>query len=183
MTEPVAVPPARPDTRSTVSDAEIAAGVICLMCGVAGSGKTTWAQQLEARGLVRLSIDEEIWRRFGRYGVDYQPDRYGELQEAAQRHLDIELEDLLRAGSATVLDLSFWQRTQRERYKALIARYGRPWKLLVLRVERAALRRRLEARRQRFDANAALPISEDLLDSYLAGFEWPHGEGEIILPT
>lgn len=56
-----------------VSDAEITAGVVCLMCGVAGSGKTTVAQQLEARGMVRLSVDEEIWSRFGRYGLDYPP--------------------------------------------------------------------------------------------------------------
>ena len=40
------------------------------MCGVAGSGKTTYAQRLEAEGYVRLSIDEEIWQRFGRFGID-----------------------------------------------------------------------------------------------------------------
>ncbi len=30
------------------------------MCGVAGSGKTTYAQGLEAQGYTRLSVDEEI---------------------------------------------------------------------------------------------------------------------------
>ncbi len=72
------VPAAARDSRATVSDAEIAAGVVCMMCGVAGSGKTTVVQHLEARGMVRLSIDEEIWRRFGRYGLDYPPERYAE---------------------------------------------------------------------------------------------------------
>jgi AAA domain len=84
------------ETRPIIADAEVAAGVVCMMCGVAGSGKTTWARALEARGLVRLSIDEEIWSRFGRYGV---------------------------------------------------------------------------------------PATDGLLDSYLAGFEWPQDEGETVLPA
>ncbi|WP_224773312.1 AAA family ATPase [Metabacillus idriensis] len=42
-----------------------------MMCGVAGSGKTTFAQQLEKKGFVRLSIDEEIWSSKGHYFIDY----------------------------------------------------------------------------------------------------------------
>lgn len=36
-----------------------------------GSGKTTYAPRLEPAGYAPLSIDEEIWHSFGRYGVDY----------------------------------------------------------------------------------------------------------------
>jgi adenylylsulfate kinase-like enzyme len=39
---------------------------VVLMCGVDGAGKTTYAKRLEVGEHVRLSIDEEIWRRFGR---------------------------------------------------------------------------------------------------------------------
>jgi GTPase SAR1 family protein len=46
-------------------------GLVVLMCGMAGSGKTTFSQRLEASGFTRLSIDEEVWQRFGRYGIDY----------------------------------------------------------------------------------------------------------------
>jgi adenylate kinase len=35
--------------------------IVVMMCGVAGSGKTTFAQQLEKKGFVRLSI----MRKFG----------------------------------------------------------------------------------------------------------------------
>src|SRR3569832_116362 len=52
------------------------ASFVVMMCGVAGSGKTTFAQQLEQAGYVRLSIDEEIWSTNGRYGIDYSPDDY-----------------------------------------------------------------------------------------------------------
>jgi predicted kinase len=174
----MAIPGGGPDTRTMISDAEIAAGVVCMMCGVAGSGKTTLAQQLEARGMVRLSVDEEIWQRFGRYGLDYEPAQYAEHQAAASTTLDAELATLMQAGVAVVLDYSFWQRAHRERYKTLIERHGRPWRLLVLHVDPAVLRRRLVARSKRFDADAAVPITDDLLDSYLHGFEWPQGEGE-----
>lgn len=36
--------------------------LIIMMCGVAGSGKTTFSLELEKVGFVRLSIDEEIWK-------------------------------------------------------------------------------------------------------------------------
>lgn len=54
--------------------------LIIMMCGVAGSGKTTFAQRLETEGFVRLSIDEEIWKVNGRYGIDYPVEKYGDYQ-------------------------------------------------------------------------------------------------------
>lgn len=33
---------------------------VVLMCGPAGSGKSTYARRLEAQGMVRLSIDHEL---------------------------------------------------------------------------------------------------------------------------
>jgi hypothetical protein len=45
--------------------------VVYLLCGLTGSGKTSYAKRLEAGGAVRLSVDEEVYARHGRYGVDY----------------------------------------------------------------------------------------------------------------
>ena len=45
--------------------------LVVMMCGVAGSGKTTFSQLLEKEGFVRLSIDEEIWATNGRWGIDF----------------------------------------------------------------------------------------------------------------
>jgi len=54
-------------------------------------------------------------------------------------------------------------------------------KLVYLQVDPAVLRRRLAERAQRHDANAAFPITEDVLAAYLSGFEVPHGAGEHIV--
>lgn len=172
-----------PDTRPIISDAEVAAGVVYMMCGVAGSGKTTWARALEGRGFVRLSIDEEIWSRFGRYGVDYDPNEYGAHEIDARAHLDAKLDALLAANTPAVLDYSFWSRVDRNRYRQTIERYDRPWRLLVLRVELKVLRGRLSGRQAIVDANGAFAITDELLSSYAAGFEWPHDEGETLLPA
>jgi predicted kinase len=79
------------------------------------------------------------------------------------------------------VDFSFWQRARRDDYKQLIEDAGGRWKLVYLKVDPAVLRQRLAERSQRFDANAAFPITEDILTSYLSGFEEPNGEGEEVI--
>lgn len=45
--------------------------VVFLLVGLTGSGKTTYARRrLELGGAVRLSVDERVHARHGRYGVD-----------------------------------------------------------------------------------------------------------------
>jgi predicted kinase len=154
---------------------------VVLMCGVAGAGKTTYARALEARGYVRLSIDEEIWQRFGRYGVDYDPSRYADHAAAAEAALRERLVELIGAGRDAVVDFSFWQRAARDGYKRLVEDAGGRWELVYLKLSPDRLRERLAARGARFDANAAFPVSDALLERYLAGFEKPHGESEQVV--
>jgi predicted kinase len=154
---------------------------VVLMCGVAGSGKTTYAKDLETRGYVRLSVDEEIWRRFGRCGVDYEPGQYEEHTEVARRVLRDRLLSLVAAGSNVVIDSSFWQRSRRQEYKELIEQAGARWRLIYLEIDPALLRQRLDARAERFDANAAFPVTDELLTHYLHAFEPPSGEGEEVI--
>lgn len=69
-----------------------------LTCGPPGAGKTTYARRLETAGYIRLSIDEEVCSRFGRYGVDYEPHRYAELSATAESALRDRLAALIREG-------------------------------------------------------------------------------------
>lgn len=150
------------------------------MCGLAGSGKTTYAKGLEARGYVRLSVDEEIWHRFGRYGVDYEPDEYERHTEVAREAVRERLVALLAEGRDVVVDSSFWQRSRRQEYKKLVEDCGGRWRLVYLQASAALLRARLDERAERFDANAAFPVTGELLDRFLESFEPPSGEGEEL---
>ena len=154
---------------------------VVLTCGIAGAGKTTYAKRLEARGYVRLSIDEEVWKRFGRYGVDYQPDRYAEYSDAAEATLEQRLLALIDEGRDVVVDYSFWRRAARERYKRLIQGAGGRWELVYLKADLDELRQRLAQRNKRVHANAPFPIKTATLENYLAAFEEPNGEGERVI--
>jgi len=154
---------------------------VVLLCGLAGSGKTTYAQGLEAVGHIRLSIDEEVWGRFGRFGIDYEATRYAEFSAIAEEALRGRLVALVEQGRDVVVDFSFWQRAARVRYKRLIEDAGGSWRLIYLKADLVALRLRLHERSRRFDANAAFPITDEILASYLAGFEEPHDEGEEVI--
>ncbi len=151
------------------------------MCGIAGSGKTTYAQRLEHQGYERLSIEEEVWRRFGRYGVDYAADDYDGLSAAIEADLQIRLSALLMQGRQVVIDFSFCQRARRDHYKQLIEQAGGTWRLVYLTVDAEELGRRLTNRNTRVDANAAFPITDALLDRYPHDFEEPRGEGEEVI--
>ncbi|MGB2991028.1 MAG: AAA family ATPase, partial [Paenisporosarcina sp.] len=87
---------------------------------------------------------------------------------------------LIHDKQQVVIDFSFWDRVRRNQYKKLIEDSGGKWKLIYLKVYPNDLRERLKLRNNRFDANS-FPISEELLTSYLKGFEVPKGEGEIVI--
>jgi predicted kinase len=154
---------------------------VVLMCGLAGSGKTTFAKQLERQGYVRLSIDEELWHSFGRYGIDYPAERYGALSKIVERRLRERLVTYIGGGADVVVDFSFWKKQDREAYKALVDALGGRWRLVYLDVPSSELRRRLQLRSGRFDANAAFPIDEPVFERYQAMFEEPLGEGEEVI--
>jgi predicted kinase len=154
--------------------------LVVMMCGVAGSGKTTFSKVLEQEGFVRLSIDEEIWATNGRWGIDFPMEKFEEYRQDAEVTLRNRLIKLIHDKQQVVIDFSFWDRWRRNRYKKLIEDSGGKWILVYLKVQEQDLRERLKVRNQRFDANS-FPISEELLASYLNGFEIPQGEGEIVI--
>ena len=154
--------------------------LVVMMCGVAGSGKTTFSQILEKEGFIRLSIDEEIWATKGRWGIDFHMDKFEDYRKDAERKLRNRLIKLIQHKQQVVIDFSFWDRVRRNQYKKLIEDSGGKWKLIYLKVHSNDLRERIKLRNQRFDANS-FHISEELLTSYLNGFEVPRGEGEFVI--
>jgi predicted kinase len=156
-------------------------GLVLLMCGMAGSGKTTFSQALEARGFVRLSIDEIMWSRFGRHGIDYPTADYRPLLERAHAELCERLAAVMAQRTATVVDSACWSRADRDRHKALVERAGCRWQIVYMQTPLALVRSRLSQRNFRFDANAPYAITDDILTRYAAAFEPPLDEGALVV--
>ncbi len=150
--------------------------IVFMMCGIAGSRKTTFAQALEKMGCQRLSIDEEIWRTSGRFGVDYSEHDYPDLQASVEKSLRRQLVKMLRHGTKAVIDFSFWNAKARADYRELVQRNDHHCQLVYMNVPEKVLRERLIARASRRDANAAFPITEKRLRRYIRGFEPPSGK-------
>jgi predicted kinase len=151
--------------------------VVYLLCGLTGSGKTTYAKQLEAGGAVRLSVDEEVFARHGRYGVDYPASEYFDLERPVVEELRRRLVALIESGHDVALDYGLWRRRDRDAYKRLIEAHGGTWRLLYLKADRDLLLQRLADRRGRADANA-MPLTPSDLEDFITRFEEPTGEGE-----
>ena len=54
---------------------------VIMMCGICGSGKTTYAKQKEKEGYVRLSIDEECGKLTGERGLIIQTNSMRNFQK------------------------------------------------------------------------------------------------------
>lgn len=158
------------------------APVAYLMAGITGSGKTTYSRRLEAAGAVRLSVDEEVFARNGRYGVDYPESEYPERERPVLDDVQGRLAAAVRAGRSVVLDYGLWRRAEREAYKRLVEEAGGRWRLLYFKVDRAEILRRLGERNRRADANA-LTVTAEALEEFYDRFEEPCGEGEELVPV
>ncbi|MFD3921473.1 AAA family ATPase [Streptomyces sp. NPDC058595] len=143
-----------------------------LLTGLTGSGKTTLARALAARGFTRLSVDEEVHRLHGRYGVDYPEDTYFAREAPALTTIRDRFTKELGAGHDVVLDHGLWQRTDRDTWKEAARTAGGLPVLIHLPAPRTELLRRLTERNQRADANA-LAVTPEALDDFLARFEPP----------
>ena len=154
---------------------------VIMMCGVCGSGKTTYAKKKEKEGYIRLSIDEEMWRLYGRKGIDYSDSQYDELSEKVEATLRQKMLGLIKDGKNVVLDFSFWNKEKRDYYKKTIVDAGGSVELVYLKASIETLRRRLRQRNLSLHANSPFVITDEILKHHYNGFQEPHGEGEIIL--
>lgn len=90
---------------------------VIMMCGVCGSGKTTFAKKKEKEGFIRISIDEEMWKLYGARGIDYPNDNYEELSSIVESKLQNDIVNYIKEDKNLVIDFSFWNKSTRKYYK------------------------------------------------------------------
>ena len=154
---------------------------VIMMCGICGSGKTTYAKQKEKEGYVRLSIDEEMWKTYGRKGIDYPNEQYEKLSEIVEMALQKELLSLIQQGKHVVLDFSFWNKANRAYYKRLIEKAGGTPELVYMKASKGTLQKRLYKRNQSLNANSPFIITNEILEHHYNDFQEPCGEGEKVI--
>jgi predicted kinase len=154
---------------------------VYLLVGLTGAGKTTYSKRvLEPAGVVRLSVDELIFTKHGRYGIDYPASEYQQLYAPALELVREALYAELIQGHDVALDLGIWSRADRDDWKRRIEAAGARWRLLYFPVSHAELRQRLDER-NRLDGPDALRVEESDLDDFYARFEEPTDEGEEVI--
>ncbi|MFK0296312.1 AAA family ATPase [Streptomyces sp. NPDC090442] len=153
-----------------------------LLVGLTGSGKTTVAQALARHGFARLSVDEEVHRLHGRYGVDYPEHTYFERERPVVEAIRERFVKELEAGNDVVLDHGLWRRNDRDAWRQAAREAGGHPLVVHLPTDREELLRRLAERNQREDANA-LTVTPEALDDFFARFDPPADDEEAIVYT
>lgn len=154
---------------------------VIMMCGVCGSGKTTYSKQKEKEGYIRLSIDEEMWNTYGQRGIDYPENQYDILSEKTELVLREKLESLIKHGKNVVVDFSFWNKENRALYRNIIKKAGGTVELVYMKADKELLWERLQKRNLTLNANSPFIITNEILEHHYNGFQEPLGEGEIVL--
>jgi predicted kinase len=154
---------------------------VYLLVGLTGSGKASYsARALEPAGVIRLSVDELIYDKHGRYGVDYPAESYSALYAATLAEIRSLVALEVSAGHDVALDLGIFSRADRDEWKRWITELGATWRLLYFPVSRAEVLHRL-TERNRLGGASGVPVRESDLDAFYARFEEPLDEGEEVI--
>lgn len=144
--------------------------VLHLICGQAGSGKTTYAKQLETElNAFRFTKDEWMVSLYGRQITleewsQYEPRCYACIETIARRLLEREI--------SVILDYGFWYRHERARAKDFANELGIRSVVHFLNVP-VEVRRERVLRRNKSIANDSIVMSEDEFNKQISWFEPP----------
>jgi predicted kinase len=139
---------------------------LILICGLPGSGKTTFAKELAPKvPAVRLSPDE--WKHD--LGIDYYDEQRRVQLEDRLWRLG---QELLTLGQSVILENGFWTREERDELRRSARALGVAVELHYLEAPVEELWRRLQLRNDQ-TRPGAVPIKREDLQRWALQFEAP----------
>ena len=153
-----------------------------MLCGISGSGKTTFADRLVAgQDYIKLSIDEFMWRDHGQCGIDYPMEEYRQRYQQSEKSLRARLIELIGEGRNVVLDMTFCHREKRDFYRALLEEYGAEGELVYFPVDFDTAWERIDARNRLTEGPNKARVTEDMLRCFYNGFQHPGDDEKFIV--
>ena len=148
---------------------------VILMCGPAGSGKSTFAKKFESKGMTILSYDMESFKR----GLNMHP-LPKEIEKDIKTYLDKKLIELLEQNRDIVLDYSFWSKEMRMEYISLLKKYNITPKIYYITTPKEVVMERIRKRNGNHEND--IMLSDEMASLYYDHFQAPTTEeGEVIV--
>jgi predicted kinase len=153
-------------------DASNGRPLLILLCGLPGSGKTTFARRRAKQSrAIRFSTDE--W--MADLGIDY----YDDLRVNLQGRLDRLWRELLALGQSVILEDGTWTRRERDEIRRVAAELGAVTEIHWFDLAVDELWRRLEVRNAS-PPHGSAPIPRTVFEESQRRLERP-GEAELAL--
>ena len=155
--------------------------IVYLLCGLPGSGKTTYAKKIvDEQGVLSLSIDDEMIKRYGVAGIDYPTEKRNEYKTSVMEIIKSKIVEDIRNGQSVVLDFGVRKKMDREYFRDLVESNGAEMQLIYLKASRALLLERLN-RRADIEKGNNFIVTPDMLDERIAIFEEPNNGNEKVI--
>jgi uncharacterized protein len=131
---------------------------VIVVCGLAGSGKSTVARSLGARTAYQILNSDVVRKRLAgiplsaRSGADYGGGLYSaDFNARTYEELLNQTEDCLKSGKGVIVDATFKEPRHRRQFVELSARLGRPIVFVECRASESRTLERLKNRERRSD--------------------------------
>ena len=149
-----------------------------MVCGISGSGKTSFSKKLELEGVPRISMDEELWPDYYVYPGLLSEEHLDFLYKQATERIFAKICNFCAEGKSCSVDMPFCKAAQRKVFRAHAEKCGGEPVLIWINTDLPVLKNRLADRSGKSGPNN-LPVSEKEIEMYWRGFERPTDEKHI----
>lgn len=152
---------------------------VLLLCGISGSGKTTFALKMKQEGYEHLSLDRMMWERYGQCGTDYPVDKYPEYRDETERLLRARLIDIVSGGGKATVDFTLCKRAKRDDLRRFVTDAGVEPTLIYFEAPLEELKRRLHVRNLNPGPDSAI-VTDEMVEMYYRGFQRPDDDEHAV---